>query len=169
MIFENWNARTLIAVVSGEQHGICIHQSSSQHLSLRQLLPVHVLAELRWGTMMEAGLQSLQRAFGGNAASQPREQKVSHHLLLSAGFHQQCQHFHSVWTSALDALSPCIAHRSTASHTRFLFDIPLREKHSCLYAMVVLTRQMCSNEGTRESSEARRWTDLGLSFSLAPF
>ena len=169
MIFENWNARTWIAVVSGEQRGICIHHSSSQQLSLRQLLAVRVLAELRWGTMMQAGLQSLQRAFGGNVASLPREQKVSHHLLLPGGFRQRRQHFHSVWTSALDSLSLCIAHRSTASHIRFPFDIPLREKHSCLYAMVVLTGQMCANEGTRESSEVWRWTDLGLSFSLTPF
>jgi len=75
MIFENWNTRTLVAVVSGEQHGICIHQPSSQHLSVSHLLlPVHVLPGFRWGNLA-----------GGRPAKPPASILREHCFLTNSG------------------------------------------------------------------------------------
>lgn len=170
MIFENWNARTLVAVVSGEQHGICIHQPSSQHLSLSHLLlPVHVLPEFRWGTLLEAGPQSLQRAFGGNTVfslTQVREEKVipsSDNLVgfikdtsvaIQSGLQPGCPQCHAVPTEA-------------QLHKLVFSLISLWDRSTVVFMPCLCWQQMCSPEGTWESREACRWTDWSLSFNLA--
>lgn len=79
-----WKTETpeLWQPVSGEQCSIRIHWSSSQlsaSLSQTASFPGCVLPKMRWGRMLEAGLQSLHWASGGNSIPPPskvREQEA---------------------------------------------------------------------------------------------
>lgn len=170
MIFENWNARTLVAVVSGEQHGICIHQPSSQHLPLSHLLlPVHVLPEFRWGTLLEAGPQTLQRAFGGNTVfslTQVHEQKV----IPSSDIWWVSSKMPVLpfWVDfSLDALSAMQCPQKHSFTNWFSLWHPSKIEAQLSSCRVCVDSRCVHLREPERAEKPAEWTDWSLSFNLA--